>query len=64
MEKEIKTVANITRSDVEKFLVLAVSIPIKPVVETYPFGKANEAIMDLKRKHVKGAKVIVFPKDD
>ncbi|MDO9554788.1 zinc-dependent alcohol dehydrogenase family protein [Rhodonellum sp.] len=64
MEKNIKTVANITRSDVENFLALAASIPIKPVVETYPFEKANEAIMDLKHKHVKGAKVIVFPIED
>lgn len=63
MEKEIKTVANITRSDVEKFLALAASIPIKPEVEIYPFEKANEAIVDLKRRHVKGAKVIVFPKN-
>lgn len=59
MEKEIKTVANITRSDVDEFLGLAASIPIIPAVETYPFSKANEAIMDLKHKHVKGAKVLV-----
>ncbi|WP_162339597.1 zinc-dependent alcohol dehydrogenase family protein [Cyclobacterium salsum] len=59
MEKEIKTVANITRSDVEEFLSLAASIPIIPTVETYPFSKANEAILDLKQKHVKGAKVLL-----
>lgn len=59
MEKEIKTVANITRSDVNEFLTLAASIPIIPAVETYPFSKANDAIMDLKQKHVKGAKVLV-----
>jgi alcohol dehydrogenase, propanol-preferring len=60
MEKEIKSVANITRSDVEEFLKLAASIPIKPSVELYPFEKANEAIMDLKHKHVKGAKVLLI----
>ncbi|MDN3690167.1 zinc-dependent alcohol dehydrogenase family protein [Cyclobacterium jeungdonense] len=59
MEKEIKSVANITRSDVFEFLNLAASIPIKPAVVTYPFSKANKAIMDLKQKHVKGAKVLV-----
>ncbi|WP_158859235.1 zinc-dependent alcohol dehydrogenase family protein [Lunatibacter salilacus] len=59
MEKEIKTVANITRTDVSEFLTLAASIPIIPAVETYPFDKANEAIMDLKHKHVMGAKVLV-----
>lgn len=59
MEKEIKTVANITRSDVNEFLTLAASIPLIPAVETYPFEKANEAILDLKHKQVKGAKVLV-----
>jgi alcohol dehydrogenase, propanol-preferring len=58
MEKEIKSVANITRKDVEEFLILAARIFIKPEVEVYPFDQANEALLDLKRKHVKGAKVI------
>ncbi|HEX8040230.1 MAG TPA: zinc-dependent alcohol dehydrogenase family protein [Chryseosolibacter sp.] len=58
MEKEIKTVANITRADVEDFLALAASIPIKPEVEPYAFEDANKALMDLKHKHVKGAKVL------
>lgn len=60
MEKEIKSVANITRKDVEEFLLLAAKIPIKPKVELYPFEKANEALLDLKKKHVKGAKVLVL----
>ena len=60
MEKEIKSVANITRKDVGEFLQLAADIPIKPKIETYPFEKANEALLDLKHKHVKGAKVLVF----
>jgi propanol-preferring alcohol dehydrogenase len=60
MEKEIKSVANITRADVEEFLAIAASIPIKPEVETYPFEKANEALTDLKHKHVRGAKVLML----
>src|SRR5690606_15102908 len=60
MEKEIKTVANIVRSDVEEFLSLAASVPIRPEIEVYPFDKANKAIIDLKKKHVKGAKVLVM----
>jgi propanol-preferring alcohol dehydrogenase len=59
MEKEIKSVANITRADVGEFLRLAASIPIKPDVEIYPFEEANQALMDLKHKHVKGAKVLL-----
>jgi propanol-preferring alcohol dehydrogenase len=60
MEKEIKTVANITRADVEEFLTIASEIPIRPDVEIYPFSKANEALSDLKNKHVRGAKVLVL----
>ena len=58
MEKEIKSVANITRRDVDEFLSLAAKIPIKPEVEVYPFTEANKALLDLKHKHVKGAKVL------
>lgn len=60
LEKEIKSVTNITRFDVEEFLKLAARIPIKPVVQTYPFKEANEALLDLKRKHIKGAKVLMM----
>ncbi len=60
MEREIKSVANITRGDVEEFLSLAAQIPIKPEVEIYPFESANLALLDLKHKHVKGAKVLMF----
>ncbi len=60
MEKEIKSVANITRDDVEAFLEIAAQIPITPAVETYPADKANEALMDLKQRHVRGAKVLIF----
>ena len=60
MEKEIKSVANITRKDVEYFLAYASSIHLKPEVEVYPFLQANQALLDLKRKHVKGAKVLTM----
>jgi len=62
MEKEIKSVANIVRHDVEAFLQLAADIPILSEVEPYPFEQANEALLDLKHKHVKGAKVLVMKK--
>lgn len=60
MEKEIKTVANITGEDVRQFLKLAESVPIRPKVEIYPFSRANEALYDLKHKHVQGGKVLVW----
>lgn len=58
LEKEIKSVANVTRRDVAEFLTLAAQIPIKPEVEVYPLQEANRALFDLKTKHVRGAKVL------
>jgi alcohol dehydrogenase, propanol-preferring len=59
MEKEIKSVANITIKDVEDFLALAAKIPIMPTVQVYPFTQANKALHDLKNKPSEGAKVLV-----
>jgi propanol-preferring alcohol dehydrogenase len=58
MEKEIKTVANVTRADVREFLALAASIPVLPEVEEYPLSDANEALRELKRGRIRGAKVL------
>ena len=60
MEKEIKTVANIARADIREFLDLAAKIPIRPVVEKYAFNDANKALLDIKQKNIKGAKVLVM----
>ncbi|PMP97931.1 MAG: alcohol dehydrogenase [Thermodesulfobacterium geofontis] len=58
MEKEIKTVANVTRKDIKEFLQLAETFNIKPEIEIYPFEKANQALKDIKNKKIKGAKVL------
>ncbi len=58
LEKEIKSVANVTRKDIEEFLKLAEKIPIKPEIEVYPFEKANQALKDIKNRKIKGAKVL------
>lgn len=59
MEREIKTVANVTHYDVREFLQIAAGIPIRPLVETYPLAEANRALVDLKRRPVRGAKVLI-----
>jgi propanol-preferring alcohol dehydrogenase len=59
-EKEIKSVANVTRLDVLEFLTLAAEIPIKPEVQTYPLEAANTALLELKHRKIKGAKVLVI----
>ncbi len=58
MEREIKSVANITHRDIAEFLPLAATIPIRPKVECYPLAAANEALVSLKRENVRGAKVL------
>ncbi|GAB5046586.1 zinc-dependent alcohol dehydrogenase family protein [Thermodesulfovibrio sp. TK110] len=58
LEKEIKTVANITRKDIQEFLRIASEIPIKPEIEIYPFSEANKAIKDIKQRKIRGAKVL------
>ncbi len=57
-EKSIVSVANVTRQDVREFLALAAAIPIRPEVERYPLDRANEALVDLKSRHARGAKVL------
>ncbi len=59
LEREIKSVANVTGRDIERFLALAAEIPIRPEVTTYPLEDANRALVELKRGPVRGAKVLV-----
>lgn len=59
MEREIKSVANVTRFDIAQFLAVAAEIPLNPTVTTYPLEDANVALSDLHRKSVIGAKVLV-----
>jgi propanol-preferring alcohol dehydrogenase len=58
LEKEIKSVANVTRDDIEKFLTLAALIPIIPEVEEYPLDEVNRAIVEIKEGKIRGAKVL------
>jgi propanol-preferring alcohol dehydrogenase len=58
MEKEIKSVANITRTDVEDFLQMAAAIPIKPEIQEYRLEDANTALLELKQRKIRGAKVL------
>lgn len=58
MEKEIKSVANVTRADVKEFLELAAEIPIKPEVVEYGLEDANRALLEIKEKKIRGAKVL------
>ncbi len=58
MEKEIKSVANVTRRDVAEFLELAAEIPIRPEVQAFRLEEANRALIELKQRNIRGAKVL------
>ena len=57
-EREIKSVANITRKDAEEFLPLAAAIPIIPEVQEFELEKANQALILLKQGNIQGAGVL------
>ena len=58
MEKEIKSVANVTRNDVREFLELAAEIPIVAQVQEFELVDANKALRELRAGNIRGAKVI------
>ncbi|MCX5822262.1 MAG: zinc-dependent alcohol dehydrogenase family protein [Deltaproteobacteria bacterium] len=58
LEKEIKSVANVTRRDITEFLELAAEIPLRPEVQEYPLTEANLALAELKTGKIRGAKVL------
>jgi propanol-preferring alcohol dehydrogenase len=59
-EKEIKSVANVSRQDVSEFLELAAAIPIRPEVQVFGLHEANEALLELKTSKIRGAKVLTI----
>jgi propanol-preferring alcohol dehydrogenase len=61
MEREIKSVANLTRMDIAEFLPLAAEIPLRPEVTVYPLASANEALRNLRQGGIKGANVLKIP---
>jgi propanol-preferring alcohol dehydrogenase len=58
MEKEIKSVANVASRDVSEFLQLAAKIPIKPEIQEFSLEEANTALLELKERKIRGAKVL------
>lgn len=57
-EKELKSVANITRNDVKGFLALAAEMALQPTVQVFALEQANEALLELKMGAIRGAKVL------
>jgi propanol-preferring alcohol dehydrogenase len=59
-ERTIRSVANNTREDGREFLTEAARIPVKTHVETFPFARANEALIALKHDAIRGAGVLLM----
>ena len=58
-ERELCSVANLTRRDGSDFLPLAAAIPVATTVHPYPLEKANDALEDLRHGRFNGAAVLV-----
>jgi len=58
-ERQIRSVANMTRQDARDFLALSAEINLKPKVTSFPLSRANEALQALKSDSIDGAAVII-----
>jgi len=58
-ERQIRSVANMTRQDARDYLQLAVEINIKPQVQIFSLNQANEALQAVKNETANGPCVIL-----
>jgi len=58
-ERQIRSVANMTRQDARDYLQIAAEIEMHPKVTSFSLEKANEALQSLKNDAINGAAVIV-----
>jgi propanol-preferring alcohol dehydrogenase len=59
-ERQIRSVANMTRADARDFLELAAQIHLQPKITTFPLEQANEALAAVKSDSIDGAAVITL----
>jgi propanol-preferring alcohol dehydrogenase len=60
-ERQLRSVANLTRRDGEEFLALAPKVPIRTEVEIHPLADANQALDRLRAGLIRGTAVLVPP---
>jgi propanol-preferring alcohol dehydrogenase len=58
-ERQIRSVANMTRTDARDFLKIAADIDLRPQVTAFPLDQANEALLAVKKDAIDGAAAIV-----
>jgi len=59
-ERQIRSVANLTRRDGEEFLQIAPMVPVRTEVHPYPLAEANQALDDLAHGRFEGAAVLTI----
>ena len=59
-ERVVRSVANLTRADGERFMRLAPQVPVRTEVEPYPLERAGDALDRLRSGGVRGAAVLVM----
>lgn len=64
LEKTVQSVANVSRADVRELLAAAAEIPLQPTVEEFPLADANRALLELKQRRIRGAKVLRIATDE
>lgn len=60
LEKEVKTVANVTHRDIAEFLPIAAAVPLHVETESFPLEDANVALRALRAGHIRGAYVLAI----
>jgi propanol-preferring alcohol dehydrogenase len=60
MERQIRSIANLTRRDGEEFLQIAPKVPVRTDVHPYPLAEANQALDDLANGRFAGAAVLTI----
>jgi alcohol dehydrogenase, propanol-preferring len=58
-ERVLRSVANLTRADGERFMAVAPEVPVRTQVEPFPLAAANEALDRLRSGHLRGAAAII-----
>jgi len=59
-ERQIRSVANMTRADARDYLELAARIGLRPKVTVFPLEQANEALMAVKGDRIDGGAVLAI----
>ena len=58
-ERQVRSVANLTRADGDELLALAAKIPIETTTTVFPLAQANDALERLRQGRIEGAAVLV-----